>query len=154
MQVIRTDPEAPVVLGGRAFAVIDMDARTVLQDHYLQTLVQDLGIDKVVPMDGEGDTAYLVRLQNEIIRSGRAHELIAGYLLPEGKTNADWDPRMAQATAKHIGALNTEADRELVQRLAMEVALGFFQRALERYKRSLELFGPTTAASAQQGAMH
>lgn len=147
MIAIGIDHEAPVILGGRAFMVIDYEARTVLQDHYLQRLIQDLGLDKVMPMGDESDAAYLTRMQNELIRSGRAHELIAGYLLPEGKSNADWDPGMAKATAKHVGGLNTAADRELVHQLALDAVFGFFRSGLERWQRSLARSQPAETIS-------
>jgi hypothetical protein len=143
-----------VVLGGREFDVIDFDRRTVRQDHYLQRQIQDAGLDKVLPMDDdEGDAAYLVRMHSALIRSGRAPEIIACYLLPRGLPNAEWSVDVAKATAAHIGALDTEADRELVHRLALEAVFGFFRQGLERLKRSLERFEPASE-STQARATH
>jgi len=149
MDTMRADDDVVVTLGGHRFAVIDYDSRTVLQDHYLQTLVQDLGLDKVLPMDGEPDAAYLIRMQNAVIRSGRAHELIAGYLLPEGMTNAEWDRATAKATAKHIGSLSTEEDRDAVIGLAMDAVFGFFRSGLRLWQRSLARLQPAIPSEEQ-----
>src|SRR5690606_6481924 len=123
-------------------------------DHYLQRQIQDSGLDRVLPMDDdESDAAYLVRMQGALVRSGRAPEIIACYLLPHGMTNAEWTPAVAQATAAHIGGLDTEADREQVHALALEAVFGFFRQGLERLKRSLERLEPENAG-AQAGTRH
>lgn len=148
IEAVRRSNDAPVILGGREFTVIDFDRRTVRQDHYLQTKIQDSGIDKVLPMDSEDDTAYLVRMHNALVRSGRAPEIIACYLLPQGMTNADWTPDVATRTAKFIGALDTADDRDEVHRLAMEAVFGFFRQGLERLTRSLERSRPIESETA------
>jgi hypothetical protein len=125
-----------VTLGGREFRVVDMGRRTVLLDHYLMRLIRATGIDRVMPMDGDGADTYLARLQSALIDSGRAHELIAGYLLPVGMTEREWTPDIAREVARHVALCDTEADREQVMTLALEVSIGFFRRAL----RSLNSF--------------
>src|SRR5688572_30050360 len=132
-----TAERAVVTLGGRRFSVINFERRTVVMDHYLGRLIRKSGVDKVVPMesDGEGmaaNRAYLVRLQTALLDSGVAHEIIAGFLLPEGKVERDWTPEMGRKTAAFIAALDTEGDRDEVLRLAMEAVFGFFRSALGR----------------------
>lgn len=150
LYVVTRDPGSLVVLGGRSFHVIDFDRRIVLQDHYLMALIAAIGADKVMPMDGEGDVEWVVRLQARITDSGRAHELIAGYLLPEGVTQTDWTRESAKEVAKHIGKCNTDEDRALVHQLAIEVALGFFVHGLALWKRSQRLL--ESAPDATNGA--
>jgi len=137
-------------LGGREFQVIDWDARTVLQDHYLSKLVRQTGVDKVMPMEGESDAVYLIRLQTVLIDSGKATELIAGFLLPVGKTERDWTPEMAREVARHIAGCHTEADRDRVIDLSMQAVMGFFRRGLERLGRSAPFIAasPETASGA------
>jgi hypothetical protein len=126
---------ADITLGGRRFKVIDFDRRTVAQDHYLMTVTRQTGADKVMPMDGDSDDAYIIRLQTCLIDSGKACDLIAGYLLAENETEADWTVEKARDIAKHLRGCSTAEDRELVLSLAMQVTIGFFQLGIERYKR-------------------
>ena len=95
-----------VTLGERRFVVIDFGRRTVAQDHHIMKEIRRSGVDKVLPMDGESDSAYVIRLQTALIDSGRACNLIAGYLIPEGKEERDWTPRMAEEIVAHISRCN------------------------------------------------
>lgn len=156
------DDDAPtkrevVTLGGKRFVVINFERRTVLIDHYLAKLIRKSGIDKVVPMDSDGEgeaahRAYVVRLQTALLDSGVAHEVIAGFLLPEGKVERDWTPAMGRETAAHIGALDTQDDREAVLRLAMEAVFGFFLSGIRRLASiSDSLHKQTTNAGSPSG---
>lgn len=132
---IATEPTI-VTLGGAAFRVVNFDRRTVLMDHYLAREIRAAGIDKVMPMDGDSNAGYLIRIQTAITDSGRACNILAGYLLPSEMKEQEWTPKTAERTARHIGRCNTQEDRELVSQLCIEVAFGFFKQGL----RSLELF--------------
>jgi len=129
-----------IKLGGRRFRVIDFERRTVINDHYLMKWIRFIGADKVIAMEGEDSAAYLVRLQTCILDSGKAAELIAGYLLPEGVDEQSWTPEVAKLTAAHINKCDTQDDREQVLSLAMEVTFGFFRQGLNwlnRFQNSL-----------------
>jgi len=126
---------AHIRLGGRFFRVVDLDRRTVLQDHYLHSRVRALGIDKLLPGEAETDLAYLVRMQDALIDSGRAHEIIAAFLMPQGTDEAAWTPAIAADTAAHIGACNTPEDRGIVMALAVQACFGFFRQGLEQLER-------------------
>lgn len=142
-----TDPRPHVVLGGKRFRVIDFDRRTVLLDHYLMAKTREIGLDKVMPGDAEPDASYLIRLQTVLIDSGKAPELLAGYLLPVrwferfiprslrrrfriGLSERDWTPERARETAWHVGRCDAREDRNLVIDLSMQVAFGFFRQGL------------------------
>jgi hypothetical protein len=129
-----------IVLGGRAFTPVNFDRRTVLIDHYLMREIRASGADKILPADGESSDVWLVRLQAQILHSGRAPQIIAGYLLPVGMTERDWTPEFAAETAKHIGLCDTQADRELVQELAAEVTVAFFRQGLASLMTFLSCF--------------
>lgn len=122
--------EEAVTLGGRSFVAIDIDRRTVLIDHQLMTIIQEAGLSRVLPMDGETDADYLVRMQAALIASGRVPDLLGAYLLPEGVSAEQWTRQIARDTAKYVARLNDPDDRELVLRLAMEATWGFFVRGL------------------------
>jgi len=83
-------------------------------------------------MDGDSDKGYLIRLQTALLESGKACDLVAGYLLPQGKTEQDWNEAMAKDIAKHVGRCNTQEDRDAVVYLAMQCCFGFFRQGLER----------------------
>jgi len=119
-----------VKLGGRLFNVVNMDRRTVLLDQHFQRLVVECGIDKILPGEAETDETYVARLHLQIIRSGLACELLGGYLLPIGKTERDWTPALGKKTADAIGICDTEEERQQIDQLLTECALGFFQQRL------------------------
>ena len=123
-----------IKLGGRQWKVVDYAKRSLIHDHYIMRLMRQTGADKVAPMNGEGNAEYLIRLQTALIDSGHAHDLLAGYLLPIGKTEEDWTPKLAAQTALFIGKLNTEEDRDTANGMLMEVVFGFFRRGLDLLK--------------------
>lgn len=132
-----------VTLGGRQYAALDFEHRTVRWQLHVDRLVAETGIDRVLPVEGEPDEAYLLRLHAAVMRSGRACDLLACFLLPEGVTELDWTPEIAAATATDLGRLNTDADVQAVYQLGMEFVLGFFGRLL-RWLRS----SPSSSAVA------
>lgn len=138
--------DEPRKFGGSRFEVSDFDRLTVLQYCYLQKVLRQIGADQVLPMEGEGDDIYVARLHVCIVDSLKAPDLVAGILVPVGKA---WSPEIAKATTKHVAALQTEADIELVLQLAMDVVLGFFKRGVESWLR-LQSYG--TSASASEAA--
>jgi hypothetical protein len=127
---------SPLVLGGRSFRATDFERRTVMQDHWLMRELRATGADKVMPMDGEANEVYLLRLQTILIDSGKVPDLLGGYLLPAGTSEREWTPSTARDTAKHIALCDMPEDRELVLTLAMEVAFGFFKQGLAWLARS------------------
>lgn len=126
-----------VTLGGRRFRVLDFDRRTVAHDYAIMSLMRSTGLDRVMPMDGETNAVYLVRLHEALIDSGKACDLVGAYLLPEGFDELDWTPKAAKETAQFIARCNTEDDRLAVNKMAMDVVMGFFKLGLERLKTFL-----------------
>jgi hypothetical protein len=121
-------------LGGRRFRVIDFNRRTVMNDHYLMRTIRLTGVDKALPEEDESQAGYLVRLQTMLLDSGYVPDLLGGYLLPIDKAETDWTVEMARETSGHVGKCQTQEDRELVMRLAIEVVFGFFRQGLDWLK--------------------
>jgi hypothetical protein len=118
-------------LGGRLFDVVRYEAITVINESYIHSLLRATGLDIPLPAtDSESDAEYLVRMQARVIDTLRVHELLAGFLLPAGKTELDWSVEMARETAKYIAQLTDRTDRAEVFRLAFEMNLYFFQQGL------------------------
>ena len=124
-----------IELGGRAFALVNYAAITSLNEHYVMKLMRQTGLDRVLPKaDGETDDQYLLRLEAALVDTLRLHELIAGYILPMGKTESDWDLQMARDTARHLQGLQSQADRAEVHRLGMSIVFDFFRHGLDSFK--------------------
>ncbi len=140
-----------IELGGVQFKVVDFDLRTVLIDHYLMRRLRESGADKVMPMDGENEQAYLVRMQSALLDSGKCPELLAGILIPPETSPADWTPQGAAKIAKFIGGLNTQADREQVIQISLEVVFGFFVQGLAWLKRSRASLEAVSRVPSQSG---
>lgn len=162
-----------IQLGDRAFRVVDMERRTVLMDEYQTALIEESGIDKVLPEGDEAPEVWLIRVQHQLRKSGKACDILGCYLMPEtiplgqhlehleglpgpdheravdearraaaalgGRvpaTEQHWTVQMARETARFLSLLDTDADRQQVQTLAMEFVLGFFRRAIVSYETS------------------
>ena len=110
---------ATLTLGDKRFQVIDFDRRTVLQDHYVQSVIQQSGIDRLLPDESESDAGFLARVDAALLASGRTVDLIAGLLVPDGQPATEWDRKTAKETAAHIATCTDPDDRELVQQLAL-----------------------------------
>jgi hypothetical protein len=141
-------------LGGKRFLEIDFDKRTVLIDHYMMRIIRAHRLDTVMPMEGESNAAYFVRVQTAVLDTGRAHELLGGFLLPDGKVERDWTPDMGKQTADHIAHCNTEADRELVLDLCTEAVFAFFVQGVARLNRSLTFLEATGSDEAAPRNVH
>lgn len=126
-----------VTLGGRQFAALNLEHRTVRWQLHVDRLIGDTGLDRILPATDEEPQAYLLRLHSAVMRSGRVCELLGCFLLPMGKGEADWTPAMAADTAAWIEGLDTEADVQEVYRLGLEFVLGFFGRQLRSLASSL-----------------
>lgn len=142
-------------LEGRLFNAINYDAINVSNEHYLMKLMRQTELDKVLPHpEGESNEVYLVRLQGALIDTLLLPELLAGYLLPAGKTESDWTPQMAQETTNFIRALTNREDRAEIQRLGMLVVFDFFREGLASLKRTenaLAGLSPTRPPSPAEG---
>ena len=142
-----------VTLGGREFTVIDFERRTIAIDLYLHRVMRESRLDRVLPEQEEEVEAYIARIQSAVIDCGRAQELIAGHLVPDGGTEHDWTPAVAAETTRHIGSCNTAEDREIVVELCSRVVFGFFRQwldQLERSQRSLAV-SPLTSGGVIDG---
>lgn len=135
-----------VTLGGRVFHTADLERRTVRQDHFLESAIRASGLDKRIPEPSEGTDAYLLGFRAALVDSGQACRLLSAFLLPAGKTEADWTREMAESTQAHLEGLQTENDRQAINGLCMECALGFLLRALQSFATSQK-------SSAMNGAL-
>ena len=150
-----------IKLGGRLFSFVNYAAITSLNEHYVMKLMRETGLDRVVPvLDEESDAAYLARLQAAMIDTLRTHELLAGYLLPLGKGEPDWDLQMARHTALFLQKLSDPDDKAEIQRLALSMVFDFFRQGLASLPDSLNYSGPpetsppTTSETTQPIAEH
>jgi hypothetical protein len=165
-------------LGGRRFQLVNFEAITSLNEHYVMKLMRETGLDRVAAPrpEEEADAArealekleaewkrdahlvtdderdrratqaaihtakiqgaaalYMARLQSEVVDTLRAHDLLAGYLLPGGKTEADWNLKMAGDTAKFLQSLSKPEDKATIHDLTLRVVISFFVAGLSWY---------------------
>lgn len=133
------------VLGGRQFHTADLDRRTVRQHHYLAAVTREVGSPKRLPGQDEEATAYLAEWHADVLASGKACRLLAAFLLPEDVTEAGWTRESAEDTERFLEGLDTEADRETVDALIVDVLIGFFRPALRQLTTSLKSFESRSA---------
>jgi hypothetical protein len=145
--------EAPIVLGGRRFHTADLERRTVLQHHYLAAVTREFGSPKRLPAEHEEPGAFVVEWHADVLASGKACQMLAAFLLPEGKTERDWSVAMADETRAFLEQLDTQDDREAVDTLVMECLIGFFRLALRPLVTSLSAMRAREAAAVAQEPM-
>lgn len=145
-------------LGGRLFNVVNYDVITALNEHYIMKWIRRTGLDKVLPLpDGETDEQYLMRLQGALIDTLELPQLLAGYLLPAGKSETDFTLQMAEQTTAFISGVTDPEDRAEIQRLGLQVVLDFFRSGIASIKHSLSVLErtiPTTNESRGPRAAH
>lgn len=107
-----------------------MERRTVRHDGHLMALMIRIGIDKMVPVQGEEAEAFAFRVLQQILERNAATDLAAAFLLPEGLSESAWSPELAAEIRTHIESCNTEEDRSTVYRISAEQVLGFFRLRL------------------------
>lgn len=172
-----------IKLGGRLFTLVNYAAITSLNEHYVMKLMRETGLDKVLPEDDglpsyedieggirggslsaaeadrliaqkkESDAEYFARLQQTIVDTLRLHELLAGYLLPIGKTESDFTLDLARETTRFLQGLQSPDDRAEIHRLGSIVTLDFFKAgvaSLNRFRSSSSSAG--TTPKAQNGS--
>lgn len=140
-----------VTLGGRVFALADLDRITFEQTQYLFRHARAAGIDHVWPRDGESDEAYDHRLRYESMEAVDIPALLSGYLVPDGDT---WSKGTAEETRKHLAQLTDPDEYSVMAGLAGRVAPDFFARALALFatfqlssaSASRNLLRPTAAS--------
>jgi hypothetical protein len=126
-----------IKLGGKEFSVVNYDAITALNEHYIMKLMRATGLDVVLPLSqGETDEQYMLRVHAAVVDTLKLHELLAGYLLPLGKTETDWTLALAKETARHIANLTNPDDRAEVHRLGLLVTFDFFRAGLDSLRHS------------------
>lgn len=135
-----------ISIGGRLFCFVRYPFITSLNEHYVMKMMRQTGLDAVLPEEGEENVEYLVRMQSAIIDTLRAHELLAGYLLPVGKVEQDWTLAMARDTATFLQSVTHPDDKAEIQRLTLAMVFDFFKEGLASYNRSLNSLGQNDQA--------
>lgn len=147
-----------VHLAGKLFNVVNYDSISVRNEHYIMKLMRSTGLDRQMPLvDGETDEQYQLRVHAAAVDTLQLPELLAGYLLPLGKTEADWTPEMARQTAEFMGGLSNQDDKAEIHRLGLLVTFDFFRAGLDLLRHSrnvLESLASSPTASASPEATH
>ena len=121
-----------IKLGDRKFTVTEFEHRNVLQDQFTRAILIRSGVDKLVPDADESNDAFMARLDAALLGSGKAHELVAGLLVPEG---AEFDMGEAKKTAAYLATLTDPDDRGQAQKIALITLMGYHAETLLRLGR-------------------
>lgn len=139
--------ENPITLGGVFYRVVEFQRRTVAMDHYLTRLMRSTGVDKVIPMDGETNDIYIVRLQTCLVDSQKLPEILGGMLMPIDLEDSEWDGQIAKATTVQIRKCSAPEDRELVLSLGFDLVMRFFVEGVALLNRSQSYFDRLSMAA-------
>lgn len=118
----------PLSLGGRRFEYVT-DAPVRL-DLFVMMHARHAGLTGLSQHENETPEAFVQRMLDSCISSGRALLLLGGLLIPEGKTAADWSEEMAFDTAGHLGRIVEHSEKQKVYTELASVLLGFFESGL------------------------
>lgn len=133
-----------VKLGGRIFSVVNYDAITALNEHYVMKHMRATGLDSVMPQVGEEDESYLVRLQSKLVDTLMLPALLAGYLVPQGKTETDFTIAGVDELRAFIEGLTSPIDKAEIHRLGFMVVMDFFKAGLASLQTSENYLGAMT----------
>lgn len=111
-------------LGGRVFR--EAKRSTIEHDIWTMDQIRASGLDSVRRDPDEMFEEFGLRLLDVALRSGRALDLIGGLLLPDEVDDLDWSPELAKETAKFLGRLSSEEDKQQVHVLLGKLVAGFF----------------------------
>lgn len=140
------------MLGGRSFSVVNWDAVTVLNEHYVMKLMRSTGLDATMPIETESDEAYMMRMHAKMVDTLQLPELLAGYLLPIGKAEGDFTLALATETASFIKGLTAPADKATVHELGLAVTFDFFRAGLASLRHSRNVLQSLADQAATKNA--
>ncbi len=111
-------------LGGRVFR--EAKRSTIEHDIWTMDQIWASGLDSVRRDPEEAFEEFGLRLLDVALRSGRALDLIGGLVVPEEVDDLDWTPQLAKETARFLGQLSSEEDKQQVHVLLGKLVAGFF----------------------------
>lgn len=113
----------PVQLGPHRY-VVPLAAEVRLGQYSRQlAALAHVGLPDLRPEEGELPTAFLMRAFGRAFASGRAIELVAAFLLPEGVDPSAWSPELYAQVVEELGSLGPEA-RDAFGGVLMEITCG------------------------------
>jgi hypothetical protein len=118
-------------LGGRIFH--EIRSSTIEHDFKFYELARRAGLDNVTQAAGETPEQLAARLLETILASGLALELLGLLLVPEGTPPEKWTPEIMAETARFIGGLTSDEDRQTVNAAILDVMIGFFRSGLASF---------------------
>lgn len=134
-----------IELAGDAFR--KMGPSTLEHDWHFVALLRELELLEPYRLEEEPAADYGRRLLVDLISSGRAAEILAHLILPADLGDEDWTPEVAAQTAKRIGALTAQEDKEKVHALTLGFLLDFFAHGLNSWPNSMIYSAPETTGT-------
>ena len=131
-----------VTLGERTFHVLTDS--TIRHDHWMAAQLQRAGIAHAHLDAGMSPAAFADALVDQLMASGMATVILAGFLLPDGLTARDWTPDIAAECAAYIDGLMAPDDKATVRGITAGLVAGFFRSGLASLTTSPTASRPQT----------
>lgn len=115
-------------LGDRKFTVLT--ERSVGNDHWIMAESGRVGLTSLHMEAAETAFEFATRVMKTAIDGGAVFRILGGLLVPEGKTAADWTPKMAEETGDFLQRLAAKPDKEIINGATAGLLKSFFERGL------------------------
>jgi len=137
------------VIGGAHY--VPVGVRSADHDVWLMGKIHRANLSEVEVRAGEPREAWARRLLFELCASGEAMLVLGGIIVPEEVGPAGWTEEVAAETARRLGALTGEEDKDAIFGILLTTLLGFSETGIVSFvlltTSSSEGDGPGAAAA-------
>src|SRR5574343_191341 len=123
-----------LVFNGREFRV--MKESTSEHDFLMMNLVRGMGLDTFEMKEGEKAEDYAMRLLETVIRSGKAFDLLAGFIVPVECSDTNWTQEIANQTANVLRKVTDPTEKSVINQQMVGLLISFFNTGLMVLKTS------------------
>jgi hypothetical protein len=113
------------VIGGVTY--IPVQNPTVRHDCWIMGRVKEAGLGEVELREGERPEDWAKRFMFQLMSSDSALLFMGGVLVPKDTV---WSPKVAQETARHLGDLTSDEDKEVIFGYLLTTLIAFFESGL------------------------
>jgi len=117
-------------IGATRWICLEWSHITIERHGWLGQQMQESGLSRLQQKPGEALGDFFCRFVFEAMISGRAYQLLAGFLLPIGVAEKDWSPERARETAHTLQELFEAGHQQEIQQQLAHVGAGFLASQL------------------------
>lgn len=127
----KTETETDLIqIGGRQWRRLPWEKISIARHGWLAKQMHEAGITKMVKEADESLADFFIRFTYEIMLSGRAYLLLAGFILPAGHQPENWSPQNAAEMARVLQQLYEDGADLEIQKLLAEIGASFLALSL------------------------